>query len=241
MAYTQKTIPEFTAGITLNDADLIPYSQGGVTKRIPFGSFKTTIPNLGYIHLTFTSADLSANTLTINHAKNTRIVKLFVYNPGGQYQPVQPTIIDSNNVSINFGGDIEAGDWEYILEYWAAAASAIYPDPIYEPAIIEGVLTPDYTGAALSINVISVYAYRYGSLCFVNMAVATKSTSVIGATTKVCTLPNGPNNTRTFTGGMNDTTRYGSAMGFIQSDGDIYVIMGDKPFTFYFNFTFEIA
>lgn len=130
MAYTQKTIGEFPLASMVNNPDLIPIEQGGITKRIPFEQLKTVVPNYGYINHNFDSGDLSGNTLTINHAKNTRLVKVYVVTPAGIVQTIPYTIVDANNVSINFGGDIEAGDWEYLLEYWGGVAAG-YPDPVY--------------------------------------------------------------------------------------------------------------
>lgn len=133
MSYLQKTIGEFTPGTAVNDADLIPYEQGGITKRIPFSTFKGSIPNYGYLTGTFDSTDLSANILTLNHAKNTRAVRLTIYNPAGILMPLLTRIDDSNNVSVDMGGFVEGGDFEYLLEYWTGVG-ATYPDPVYQPA-----------------------------------------------------------------------------------------------------------
>ena len=102
MAYLQKTIGEFTLGSTVGNADFIPYEQGGVTKRIPFETFKTTIPNYGYLTATFGSGDLSGNILTINHAKNTLLAKVIIFTPAGIWQPLPYTIVDANNVQLLF-------------------------------------------------------------------------------------------------------------------------------------------
>lgn len=68
---------------------------------------------------TFDNADLVAGTWSYNHAKNTTVVRVVLRNPAGYEQNLAGMlhVVDADNIEIEFGGDIEAGDWSYIFEY----------------------------------------------------------------------------------------------------------------------------
>lgn len=68
---------------------------------------------------TFDNADLVAGNWTYNHAKNTTVVRVVLRNPSGYEQNLAGMlhIVDANNITIEFGGAIDAGDWTYIFEY----------------------------------------------------------------------------------------------------------------------------
>lgn len=129
--YVLKKIPELDPTLSLVDTDLLVVETSDGTKSVAFANLKSSIPNYGYLSAVFTSLALSGNILTINHAKNTRKIRLTIFNPAGISTPLPWYIVDANNVAINFGGTIEAGDWEYLLEFWTGSGTGSYPDPIY--------------------------------------------------------------------------------------------------------------
>ncbi len=67
----------------------------------------------------FTNDDLEDGTYIINHDKNTQNIRVTLYNPSGYMENLAGIlrIIDSNNVALEFGGDIDEGTWRYILDY----------------------------------------------------------------------------------------------------------------------------
>lgn len=75
--------------------------------------------NWNIITGTLDNGDLTAGTWTYVHAKQTTIVRMTLRNPDGWEQNLAGMlhIVDVNTIEIDFGGDIEAGDWTYILEY----------------------------------------------------------------------------------------------------------------------------
>ena len=110
-----------TIKTTLNSSDRVAVGIPGQIgcDNITAANMLKQTGNWNIIADTFTNADLVAGTLTINHAKNTLLVRMVLRNPGGYEQNLAGMlhIVDTNNVDIEFGGDIEAGDWTYILEY----------------------------------------------------------------------------------------------------------------------------
>lgn len=98
-------------------ATSVPGAEGGynITKQ----NLLKQSGNWNILTDTFENSDLSSGTLTINHAKNTTLIRLTLYNPDG-YEEMTAGILkitDANNIDIEFGGDIQAGNWVYILEY----------------------------------------------------------------------------------------------------------------------------
>lgn len=64
---------------------------------------------------TFTNADLSAGVLTITHSLGTTSVAVVIRDPAG-LETVQPnTVVDSNTVTVDFGGAIGAGTYTYFV------------------------------------------------------------------------------------------------------------------------------
>lgn len=236
MAFQQKTIGEFTLGTVINDADLLPYEQGGVTKRIPFEALKANVPNFGHDYQEFDNSDLSGNVLTINHAKSTLLVELKIYNPAGIRQYIPYTVIDTDNISVDFGGVIDAGTWTYEFNY-IGGTNAGYPDPIYEPAITKGDLVLDTTSKNAALTIESFTAYQYGNIAFVAMAI--RSTTVFleaGAGAVVGKLPITCSGL-SFPGSITDVPFYETAFGDITNAGIIKIYCGKANKKYVFNFT----
>jgi len=71
---------------------------------------------------TFEDGDLAAGVYTINHGESTNFVAcLTLKNPAGAEESLTGIFkkVDADNVAFDFGAaaTIDAGDWEYILEY----------------------------------------------------------------------------------------------------------------------------
>lgn len=74
-----------------------------------------TVPTKGNI----INADLTAGVWTYNHGKSTTVIELTLYDGNGTKQSVDGmlTIVNSDEIIIDFGGEIE-GTWSYIFKYW---------------------------------------------------------------------------------------------------------------------------
>ena len=240
--YILKTIPELDPATSIEDTDSLVVEKSTGTKKVPFANLKSSIPNYGYLYNVFTSLALSGNTLTINHAKDTRKIRLTVFNPAGISTPLPWYIIDSNNVAINFGGTIEAGDWYYLLEFWTGNSGGEYPDPIYEPAITKSTPTLDQTTKSSQITISQFLSRQYGDIVVCNLRVEALSTYVVNSSV-VCGIisVNPGQNIWRFAGSMESTTNYESAYGFVQNNGEIRVRMGKSLQTYNFNFSFSIV
>lgn len=68
----------------------------------------------------FTDSDLAAGILNTTHWLNTEDVQLVLKSPDNKYLDVSgiATIIDDNNVSIDFSGSIDAGNWVLLIISW---------------------------------------------------------------------------------------------------------------------------
>lgn len=66
---------------------------------------------------TFTNATLvdgvTTFVLTINHGLNSNNVMIVVRDPAGISELVSDTVVDANNVTVDFGGAIGAGTWTW--------------------------------------------------------------------------------------------------------------------------------
>jgi hypothetical protein len=239
--YTLIKIPELTSAAVIADADLLVIETSAGTRHIPFSALKGSIPNYGYISDIFTSADLSANILTITHAKNTRKIRITVWDPSGVQQLVTPYIIDVNNIAINFGGDIGGGDWEYLIEYWTAGGSASYPDTTYELAQTKQLLTLNTTtkNAALTVN--SSRVYQDNNLVAVSLQITTSSVfAETGGGATLGTLSVAPAAVIYFPGAIKKVSYYESAWGYLSNTGEIKLFFGKANETYMFNFTYPI-
>ena len=105
----------------IDDSDHIAVGLPGVEggENILGSNLKKQMANWNILTETFTNGDLSSGTLSINHAKNTTIIRITIYTPAGYEENTAGIvkIVDADNVDIEFGGNIDAGDWRYILEY----------------------------------------------------------------------------------------------------------------------------
>ena len=62
--------------------------------------------------LIFDSTDLTAGVLSVNHAKATEDVDVKIINPSKViYSGYTVTIVDDDNITVDFGGTIDAGNW----------------------------------------------------------------------------------------------------------------------------------
>ena len=147
----------------------------------------------------------------------------------------------SNNISVNFGGNIESGYWSYLFEYWGGASSG-YPDPIYEPAITKGALTFDTTGKNAALTIGSSSFYRYGNLVIGKMVITTTSKFLeTGSGALVGILPLVPTSTWQFVGAITKVAFYESACGYVSTSGQVFIYMGKENETYIFNIQFPIA
>lgn len=237
--YVLKKIPELTPATSINDADLLVIEQSTGTKNITFANLKASIPNYGYLSDTFTSLSLSGNILTINHAKNTRKIRLTIFNPAGISNPYPWYIVDANNVAINFGGIIEGGDWEYLLEFWTGEGTGSYPDPIYEPAITKASIIIDYSSINSQINLLSFNIRRYNDIVIGHIGINFNNTYVINSLKLVGALTSFPPISDIFISGATASTNiYEPAFMSISGTGNIGVKSGYKNIDHYFNFTY---
>jgi len=110
-----------TLKTTLDNTDRVPVGIPGMTgcNNITAENFLKQVASWNIITGTFDNGDLTAGTWTYNHAKNTSVVRVTLRNPSGYEQNLAGMlhIVDVNNIAIEFGGDIDAGDWTYIIEY----------------------------------------------------------------------------------------------------------------------------
>jgi len=75
---------------------------------------------------TFTNDDLVDGILTIEHNLNTESIIPSFSNPAGYSQALQWQKDPSdtkNKILVDFTGDIDGGDWKYIIAYWNAFPS----------------------------------------------------------------------------------------------------------------------
>lgn len=237
--YVLKKIPELDLATSIAGTDKLVIETATGTKQVSFDNLKASIPNYGYLSGTFTSLALSGNILTINHAKNSRKIRLTIFNPAGISNPYPWYIIDSNNVAINFGGIIEGGDWEYLLEFWTGDGAGSYPDPIYEPAITKAGVVLDYSRISSQINLLSYGIKRYNDLVVGCISVNFKNTYVLNSLKLVGSLTSFAPIADTFIpGATNLTNIYQSAYMSINSVGDIGVMAGYKNIDYHFNFSY---
>lgn len=237
--YVLKKIPELDVATSIVDADKFVIETATGTKQIDFANLKASIPNYGYLSNVFTSLALSGNILTINHAKNTRKIRLTIFNPAGISNPYPWYIVDANNVAINFGGTIEGGDWEYLLEFWTSEGTGSYPDPIYELAIKkESIVLMQNPGPGITI--VSNELKRYNDLIIGYIALNINNDYTVNSWVNVGQLNiAGASADRLFQGSFSQTNVYESASLAIQTIGTLQVRAGYKPLsTCYFNVSF---
>jgi len=229
MSYTLTKIEELNGGVlatVINDADLLHIKQSGVDKPIAFSSFKTQIPNYGYLSGLFDNSDLNPSYIwSINHAKNTRLIRLTIYNPLGEFQSIPYTIVDANNISVNFGGPIETGDWEYILEFWTGPSGGTYPDPIYALAnhnhnMTDPIITPNIESG---LTIVEYDLARYGNV--ISGHVIAKGI-VINNYYTWGTINAIPGSLKRFLGVPGNASYYESGFGRIGIDGTIELQFG---------------
>jgi hypothetical protein len=229
MSYTLTKVEELNGGVlatVINDADLLHIKQGGVDKPIAFSSFKTQIPNYGYLSGLFDNADLNPSYIwSLNHAKNTRIIRLTLYNPAGEFQSIPYIIVDANNISVNFGGPIETGDWEYILEFWTGASGGAYPDPIYALASQLPITTnPVISGSPQAgLTIVEYTLTRYGRV--VSGHVVARATA-INTYYNWGTIDLPPSVTRRFLGAPGIASNYETGYGKVLTTGIIQLQFG---------------
>lgn len=72
------------------------------------------------VKVIFENSDLSSFILHVTHTKNTQDVQFLLKNPSGVIQDTSSIarVIDEYNVEIDFGGDIESGNWTLLLIFW---------------------------------------------------------------------------------------------------------------------------
>lgn len=237
--YVLKKIPELDPAVSIADTDLLVIESSTGTKNISFANLKSSIPNYGYLSSIFTNLALAGNILTINHGKNTRKIRLTIFSPAGISNPYPWYIVDANNVAINFGGSIEAGDWEYLLEFWTGEGTGSYPDPIYEPAITKASIFIDYSSINSQINLLSFNIRRYNDIVIGHIGINFNNTYVINSLKLVGELTSFPPISDIFISGATASTNiYEPAFMSISSHGDIGVKSGSKNIDHYFNFTY---
>ena len=241
--YVLVKIPELTPATAIADADLLVIEKTEGTRYITFANLKSSIPNYGYLSGIFTSADLVANVGTFTHSKNTRLVKLTIWNPVGVEQKLlQPYIVDANNIAVDFRGDIEAGDWEYLCEFWVGSGATEYPDPTYElkQTKLEATLNPATKNAALTI--LSYNFYQDNNLVNVSLAVSTSAAfAETGSGAILGIMSVAPLSPIYFPGAIRKVSFYESAWGLISDTGEIKLFLGKANETYIFNFTYPLA
>jgi hypothetical protein len=63
---------------------------------------------------TFVNGDLVVGVLSINHGLNTLYPALYITDPAGAYVGgVTITVVDADNITVDFGGAIGAGTWTW--------------------------------------------------------------------------------------------------------------------------------
>lgn len=238
--YVLKKIPELDPTLSIVDTDLLVVETSDGTKSVAFANLKSSIPNYGYLSAVFTSLALSGNILTINHAKNTRKIRLTIFNPAGISTPLPWYIVDANNVAINFGGTIEAGDWEYLLEFWTGEGTGSYPDPIYEPAILKEDVTLIYDSISPDIILKNFQIKRFNNLVLGHIEISFKSSYVINNWRNVGQLNiSGANVQMLFPGSHYLTNVYESCALLLDTNGSIQARSGYKPLNqCHFNISF---
>lgn len=123
MADVKVKISALPAATNVNDADQFVIVQGGTTKKVEYTYVKSLLTGSDVVTGTFDNADLVANVWTLNHAKNTVDVLLFIFDPDGYRQPLIERKVDANNVTVDFGGAI-TGTWSYMFAYWNPGVAA---------------------------------------------------------------------------------------------------------------------
>lgn len=63
---------------------------------------------------TFTNADLTAGVLTIAHNLNSTSIGIVIRDPVGLETSQPNTVVDANNVTVDFGGAIGAGTYTWV-------------------------------------------------------------------------------------------------------------------------------
>lgn len=64
---------------------------------------------------TFTNSDLSSGVLTIDHSLKTSNVVVVVRDPDGTDDIVNSTVVDTDTVTVDFGGSIASGTWTWFV------------------------------------------------------------------------------------------------------------------------------
>lgn len=117
-------IPTLPPTTVITDSTIFPCEQDGITKRIDYSYMKTLLTGSDVITGSFDNTDLIANVWTLNHAKNTVDVLLFIKDPDGYFEfGVRPRIVDANNMDVDFGGAI-TGTYTYLFAYWNPGTTA---------------------------------------------------------------------------------------------------------------------
>lgn len=245
--YVLKTIPDLPSASSISDADKIIISQGGVTKQLDFVNLKGQSSDYGYITGIFHNSDLVNGILTINHAKNTRVVKCIIYDPSGILAIGALTkIVDENNISIDFGGIggiIESGDWTYLVEFWGAGTSTAYPDPTYALA--------DHNHFS-STNIMNVYG-QDASIAMSEGHCYKDDHLIVGFIVAKCSVTNTDKFFGQITGGVpmfggnwkfsgnpDLASDYESAKGYITQGANVYLNFGKANKNFIFNIIYPI-
>lgn len=96
--------------------------QGGVTKILPIPLLNELLTQGSYLSGIFTDADVVDGVLTLNHGLNTTRVVVFISDPNGENEWVRWKKQDANTITINFGGPVAEGNYEYIILYWIAGS-----------------------------------------------------------------------------------------------------------------------
>lgn len=76
--------------------------------------------NVEYVPVVFQNSDLAAGVLNIPHGRDTLfVIPEAIYNPSGVLQDQSGifTIMDSNNVKYEFGGNLETGKYLFIFKF----------------------------------------------------------------------------------------------------------------------------
>lgn len=110
-----------TLKTTLDVADRVAVAIPGMTgcNNITAANLLKQTGNWNIVTGNITNAALTAGKWTLNHAKATTNVRFTLRNPAGYEQALGGIfrVVDANNVEVDFGGAIEAGNWPYIFEY----------------------------------------------------------------------------------------------------------------------------
>lgn len=68
---------------------------------------------------TFDNSDLTSGVLPVTHNLDTEFPKLTLKRPNGTFEESTQIMVyvDTNNVNLDFGGDIDSGTWSGLITY----------------------------------------------------------------------------------------------------------------------------